>query len=183
MSFIKGNMMEKSDTKVIVIGGNHVNTLGLIRSLGKNGYPVVLLLEHCRLDWCNLRFSKYIYKKYYMEVLEDILSILRKDYWNEESKPVILCASDASICFMDRHYDELKEHFFIFNINGKQGMINHFMNKWETFPIAERSGFSVIKSCRVRTLEDIPSDVRFPCLIKGNNSISSVSCTQAQATS
>ncbi len=167
-------MMEKQNTKIIVVGGNHVNTLGLIRSLGKNGYPIVLLLEHCRLDWCNLRFSKYISKMYYMDVLEDILSILHKDYWDEESKPVVLCASDASICFLDQHYDELKEHFFIFNINGQQGMINHYMNKWNTFPIAKKSGFSVIKSCRVRTLGDIPADIHYPCLIKGNSSISSL---------
>ncbi len=161
------------DNKIIIVGGSHHNTLGLIRSLGKQGYPITVLLEHCRLDWCSLRFSRYITKLYHMDELEDILDILHKDYWDEASKPIILCSSDASICFLDSHYDELKDHFFIFNINGRQGMVNHFMHKWNTFPIAEKSGFSVIRSCQAKTLADIPKDIHFPCMIKGNSSIAS----------
>lgn len=168
-------MKEKcTDNKIIVIGGSHYNTLGLIKSLGKNGYSIIVLLEHCKLEWCSLRFSKYISELYHLDSLDNALEILRKNYWNEPNKPIILCASDASICLLDNHYDDLKDRFFIFNVNEKQGMINHYMNKWNTFSIAEESGFSIIKSYHVTNKEDIPKNISFPCLIKGNSSITSL---------
>lgn len=113
--------------KVIVIGGNHYNTLGLIRSVGEKGLPVFLFLEHQEsLANCNLRFSKYITKIYHLKDETDILKILKRDFDDEENKPVILCASDASVCLLDENYDELKDRFHFFNA-GRQGRINHFM--------------------------------------------------------
>ena len=88
--------------KIIVVGGNHPNTLGLIRSIGEKGLPVYLMLEPCStLDYCNLRFSKYITKMYLLKSEEEILTILLSDFKNEKEKPIILCGSDASISLLD----------------------------------------------------------------------------------
>lgn len=158
-------------SKIIVIGGNHPNTLGLIRSIGENGIPITLMLEPCKtLEYCSLRFSKYIQKKYFLKAEEEILEILNRDYSAEEDKPIILCASDAAISLLDTHYNELKDRFCFFNA-GVQGRINHFMNKKSMFPLAEECGLLVIKTWRVTNRNRLPSDITFPCLTKPNNSL------------
>lgn len=156
--------------KVIVIGGNHHNTLGLIRSIGEKGLPVYLFLEHQEsLVTCNLRFSKYITKMYHLKDEEEILTLLKRDFWNECSRLVILCASDASVCLLDEHYDELKDKFLFFNA-GKQGRISFFMNKLNTFPLAEKCGFKTIKTWHVKSSDNIPNDIGYPCFSKASNS-------------
>ena len=156
--------------KVIVIGGNHVNTLGLIRSIGEKGLPVYLLLEHQEnLDTCYLRFSKYITKIYHLKDETEILTILKCDFGNDEIKPVILCASDASICLLDEHYDELKDSFLFFNA-GKKGRINYFMNKNNMFSLAEKCGLRIIKTWQLKEGDIIPDDINYPCFSKPQNS-------------
>lgn len=157
-------------TKVIVIGGNHHNTLGLIRSIGEKGLPVYLFLEHQEsLATCNLRFSKYITKIYHLQDEEEIITLLKHDFGDEKHKPIILCASDASVCLLDLHYDELKGKFLFFNA-GKQGRVNFFMNKFNTFPLAEKCGFEIIKTWHVNRTDNIPKDIIYPCFSKASNS-------------
>lgn len=157
--------------KIIVIGGNHPNTLGLIRSIGEKGLPVYLMLEPCStLDYCNLRFSKYITKMYLLKSEEEVLTILHTDFKNEEERPIILCGSDASVSLLDSHYDELKDCFYFFNA-GEQGRINHFMDKINMFPLAAKCGLNVIKTWHIKDKTRIPDDITFPCLTKPNNSL------------
>ena len=159
--------------KVIVFGNAHHNTLGLVRSLGEKGIRPILLLEPCDLKFCCVRFSKYISKMHYLKSVEDGLEVLKKEYWNEKEKPVVLNAGDPSICLLDAHYDELKDHFHIFNANGEQGRINYFMDKSNQFQLAERCGLNLIKTWRVNSQCELPSDMIYPCLTKGNNSTGS----------
>ena len=156
--------------KIIVIGGNHPNTLGLIRSIGENGIPVILLLEPCEsLEYCSLRFSRYIEKKYLLKTEDEILDILKRDFYGEQEKPVILCASDASICLLDAHYDELKDKFSFFNA-GEQGLINYFMDKPNMFKKAEECGLNTIKTWHLNSSSIIPDDIKYPCFVKASNS-------------
>lgn len=159
--------------KIIIIGGNHHNTLGLIRSVGEKGLHLSVFLEPCNLKFCNLRFSKYITYFHLLETTEQIIDILREQYWDETQKPIIICGSDSSISFLDNHYDELKNHFFIFNANEEQGRINLMMDKLNTFPIAEKAGFSLIRTWHIVDNKSVPHDIKFPCIIKGNNSTKS----------
>ncbi len=162
-----------SESKVIVFGNAHPNTLGLVRSLGEKGIRPILLLEPCDLKFCCVRFSKYIAKIHYLKSVGDGLNVLRNEYCGEAKKPIILVAGDPAMCLLDTHYAELKDHFHIFNARGEQGRINFFMNKSAQFPIAEKCGLNTIKTWRIKDGAKIPDDVTYPCLMKGNNSTSS----------
>lgn len=156
--------------KIIIIGGNHYNTLGLIRSIGEMGLPVYLFLEHQdNLSHCYLRFSKYIKEIYHLSDLSEILYLLKSHFMNESSKPIILCASDASISLLDKHYNEVKDYFFFFNA-GEQGRINLFMNKTNLFDLASSSGLRVIKTWQLSGNAPIPEEIVYPCFSKPANS-------------
>lgn len=156
-------------TKVIIFGSNFLNTLGLIRSIGIKGYPVILLLEPIKKSQCYVRYSKYITKIHYLKSSEEGLLVLQNEYGNEAEMPVVLCGSDTIICMLDAHYDELKDKFHIFNA-GEQGRISYFLDKINTFPIAEECGLTLIKSWLVSDIKNLPEGITYPCLIKGNNS-------------
>lgn len=156
--------------QVIVIGGNHHNTLGLIRSTGERGLSVYVFLVGCDdISTCNLRFSKYIKKLYQLRYDEEIIDLLKKHFWNNAVKPVILCASDSSVCLLNEHYNELTDKFCFFNA-GVQGRISFFMNKMNMFPLAETCGLNIIKTWNLTKGDTIPIDMIYPCFCKANNS-------------
>ena len=101
--------------KVIVIGGFHHNTYGLIRSLGEAGIKSYVILEPChpKMNW--LFVSKYIIGNYILSEGENLVDYLLTTFSNEKVKPIIYCGSDTSISLLDNAYDVLKEKFFIFN--------------------------------------------------------------------
>ena len=103
------------NAKIIIIGINNANTLGLIRSIGISGRRPDVLLEPCNLRFCSLRFSKYIGKLHILKTTESALDVLRSEYWDECVKPVILCSSDKSVALLNEHYDELSPRFSFFN--------------------------------------------------------------------
>lgn len=108
---------------------------------------------------------------YLLSSLEESLQILKKENLKSDSKSIILSGSDSSICFLDSHYEELREKFHIFNVNGEQGGINYLVDKWNTFSIAEKNGFTLIKTWHVKDIHNLPGDIIYPCLIKANSSV------------
>lgn len=157
--------------KIIIFGGNHHNTLGLIRSVGVGGYSVHVILQKCSLSDCNLRFSKYIEKIFYIQKDEDAIKILLNYYCKDSEKKVVLCSSDSSIRTIDSHLDLLKDKFYFFNINNQQGALSEYINKSSTFSIARKAGFHLIKSWKLSSLDEVPYDIVFPCLTKPDSSL------------
>lgn len=160
--------------KVIIIGGFHHNTYGLIRSLGEVGIKSDVILEPChiRVNW--LFASRYIKNKYILSDGENLVDYLFKTYSGEKEKPVVYCGSDNSISLLDNAYDLLKDKFFIFNADGKQGRINYFMNKESMFPLAEKCGLTTIRTWHLKKDEIENANLIYPILIKPNNSLGGV---------
>ena len=165
--------MEFKKVKIFVFGVNLQNTLGLIRSMGEVGFPVILLLEPCIKSHCYVNYSKYVVKTHFLSTTEEAIDVLKKEYWNEKEPPIIYCGSDSSIALLDAHYNELKDKFRFFNVNSQQGMLNHYMDKLNQFPLAEKAGLTLIKTWHIRYPQNLPYDIVFPCLVKGNNSTTS----------
>lgn len=163
----------RSKRNVIVFGINHTNTLGLVRSLGEAGYPVTVLLEPCDLKFCPLRFSKYIKNLYHLKDRAEGIRILKDVSKSESEKPAVLCGSDSSISLIDEHYEKLQDFVEVFNANGEQGRINYFMDKANTFELAEKAGLNLIKTWHIRDVKEVPEDIVYPCITKGNNSTGS----------
>lgn len=98
------------DNQVIVIGTDHHNTLGIIRSLGEEGKLPIVMLPNLKLAF--ITKSKYINKVIWFDKPNDVIDILLRDYVNETNKAIIICAEDVSISVIDSHYDLLKNLFY-----------------------------------------------------------------------
>lgn len=159
--------------KVIVFGISLQNTLGLIRSVGEKGIPVILLLELNQYAPNYVLYSKYVTQVHKVKNGDEAIDVLLEQYLGEKEKSILLCGSDTAIAVLDANYDKLKDNFCIFNIHNQQGKINHFLNKLSTFEYAQKSGLNVIKTWHVTDIHLLPDDIVYPCLVKGNNSTGS----------
>lgn len=156
--------------KLIILGINNLNTLGLIRSLGEARQPVYLILWPSELRMCNLRFSKYITWMHHCKPGEDFIDVLKQHFWHEEHKPVLYTNCDLAQSMLDANYDELKERFHIFNAKGRQGEIIRLMDKKNTFVIAKDCGLNLIPTYYIDKTSPLPESIPYPCLIKSDNS-------------
>lgn len=156
---------------IIIFGSPLITTTSLVKSLYGQGYAIIEILEPCEKNMCSLQFSRYVDKVFFLEALEDGIDVIKK-FKNPGLKTPILCSSDSSILLLDKYYNLLKDDFHFFNAK-ESGKINIFLDKINTFPIAEKAGLTLIKTWVVSDINCLPDDITFPCLIKGNNSTKS----------
>ena len=149
--------------RAIVIGGNHHNTLGLIRGLGREGVKVSLILEYHQPENYVLK-SKYVKDYTLAKTEEDVIEALlsRKSI---KEKAVLICTSDSAASLVDRHRNELKDYFYLPGC-AEQGRLTALMNKETMSELAVECGLIVPKSVVIEPTETNLCDVIFPCITK-----------------
>lgn len=146
----------------IVVGMEHYNPLGLIRTLGQNGIdPIYIAIRHkCKLASA----SKYVSKVHFVESAQDAFNLLVNKYGNLPEKPFVLTTDDDIQSLIDLHWDNLKDRIIAFNC-GKAGRTTEFMDKKEILDCAERNGLKILKTVVVDR-GDVPNDVEYPIITK-----------------
>ncbi len=149
---------------VFVIGGNHHNTLGVIRSLGEKGIMPYVIIQ---CNECNPHVlkSKYICKSWIVEADDEVLQILRNEGKQLEQNAVLIACSDGLSSLVDLHHDELKQWY---NLPGsdEQGRITRIMDKEVMSQLARVVGFLVPKSEAFDTTKSKVIDIPQPWIIK-----------------
>lgn len=141
-----------SDNKVIVIGGDHHNTLGVIRALGTRGIkPVVVILSEDEIPYVSC--SRYIHHCLRISDLNELVPCLLNLATTNEEKPVIICCHDAMSSELDKNSKALDGHFF-FPHGPYPGSISQLMDKEVMGELAKSFGLS------------IPQKEGFPCIAK-----------------
>ena len=152
--------------KFIIIGYEHYNPLGVIRSLGENGiYPIVMILKS---DVRIASISRYIGKLHYIKSNEEAYEILMSDYGKETLKPFLIPCDDNITELLDLKYHEIKDKFYVSNAR-EAGRLSYYMNKWILCSLASRHGLNVAKSWIVKKGE-VPRDIIYPVITKPLNS-------------
>ena len=153
--------------KVILIGGNHHNGLGLARSFGVNGIKPYGVIVGEGAEHGFVRKSKYWAKTWVIKSDDEIVEFLLNAFQNEKEKPVVIPYSDGAAEEIDLNLDRLKEHFLLPSIGGQQGKIAELMDKQKQVEFAQTYGIPMAKSCVV-DLSDIrlPEDMIYPCIVK-----------------
>ena len=155
--------MEKN--KVIIIGDDHTNTLGVIRTFGENGIkPYVIIISKTKR--VAVVKSKYV-EKYWICTDENIaLLTMMSIFSDEEKKPVVIPTSDLITLKIDESYNQLSKKFIIPSINNKQGEIIKYMDKFNQYQLAKDNNINMANSIiiDINNLEE--NEIKFPCILK-----------------
>ena len=155
--------MEIIPNKIIVFGGNHHNTLGVIRSLGEAGITPILILHGTNHSF--VAQSKYISQTYYVSNEEEGVKFLIEKYTKENFKPIIICCSDGASSCIDKNYNNLSPHFIFPNAE-EEGRITLLMNKEKMRLLAEKYNLKTPQTWIISKRNPIPNNLHYPCIIK-----------------
>lgn len=155
--------MSTISNRIIVFGGNHHNTLGVIRSLGEVGCKPILILHGASNSFVSK--SKYIDKTHYVTDEKGGIALLLEQYTRENVKPIIICCSDGASSCLDENYDKLAPYFIFPNAEEK-GRITKLMNKERMRLLAEENNLRTPRTWTISKGKPIPTSISFPCIIK-----------------
>lgn len=150
--------------KVIIIGNDHVNTLGVIRTFGENGIkPYVFVVS--KTHNVSVIKSKYIYKYWICTDEEIALLTIMSVFKEETEKPVIIPTTDLATYKIDEIYDILSKNFIVPNLDGKQGNIIQLMDKYNQYNLVKKQHIKMAKS-KLIDICDSKQEFDFPCIMK-----------------
>ncbi len=153
---------------IIILGSNHHNALGLIRSLGEVGHTVYLLLLKSGFNYVNK--SSYLKSWNLIESYDEIILSVKRIVSECDTKPVMLVAGDEEATFVNQHFDELSEYCFVEGAY-TNGDIAVYHDKFKSNDLAKRFGFKIPQTWMLCNNEGIPTDLRYPVLVKAGDSI------------
>lgn len=151
-----------NERKYILLGGEHYNPLGLVRSLGIEGIRPIAIIKKAEHGLTSK--SKYISKLHLVNTNEEGLELLLKEYGNEKLKPFILTSDDQMTSMLDKNFNLLKDKFKFYNASA-EGRISKYMQKDEIMALAVECGLKVAKNWKVKD-KKIPKDITYPVLTK-----------------
>ena len=156
-------METKNEFRVVVIGGDHYNTYGIVRSLGEQSIVSdVLILGHKQKDSFVLK-SKYVANGFLCQNHGQAIEYLSKHY-DCTTKNIVICCSDEAEELIIDHYNELSNKFILPVCENPQET-KLLMNKSIIGRLAQECGIRIPESWEVVN-RIIPDDIIFPCLTK-----------------
>ncbi len=156
------------ENKVIVIGGNHHNMLGVIRALGENNVKSEIILM-CNNNKSFVDKSKYVISTNYLSTEEEIINYLlnRSNY----SKDIIIPTSDFAAFILDKNYNRLSKKYIIQNIDKKENQIVKYMDKYNQYKLLTKYDVLTPKTIKISTKKNINSIKKYPIICKPSSSI------------
>ena len=157
--------MENKD--VLVLGGNHYNTLWVVRSLGLVGFIPTLIVLNEDSDRSFVQKSKYVKKRYVVSSCDEMLSVLID--LNFDRKISLFSSSDNISDFIDKHYYVLNHKYYLPNCKNIEGALSKWMDKKVMNEAALNAGFNIPYSMELSTNEYETLNyetIKYPCIIK-----------------
>lgn len=155
--------------KVIVYGTNHYNTLNLVRSLGIEKHYVILILIKDKITFVDK--SKYVKECICVSKNTDIIDIVKSistKYSND--KIVLFTSGDDEATYVNSHFNDLNK-YVITEGGTNNNDINKYRDKNISNKLAEEIGFNVPQTYIINYCEEITNNIKYPIIVKANNSI------------
>ena len=152
------------DHKHICLVGNHVNPLGIIRSLGEEGIKPIVLL--CSEKKSFVRYSKYIGELHEFKTFQEGFEYMIKNYANETLMPFVYNGSDDVALLLDNHYEELKDHFYF---SHGPGNLKKYLQKYDITQLATKCGVKIPKE-ELLKVGVLPTSLKYPVITKAATS-------------
>lgn len=151
--------------RIIVWGSDNYNTLGVIRSLGGQGFDVTLLLNGHKIGLASA--SKYCDHVVEKSNLLGCVEYLTKNYPDEPcvtNRPLIIPGGDAVSVAMAKNYDVLNKKFYLMTTSDPKVLLK-VTDKNEMGRVAKEAGFLIPKSQKYK-VGDTSFEVPFPVILK-----------------
>ena len=148
--------------KVIIIGNDHTNTLGLTQTLGRDGFYVIVCVWGEKRDL--VKSSKYCRELYSTATPQKSVDIIIELPKEKEKIPIIASCDDAAL-ILEENKESLSNRYIIEFAKGRYS-IEELLGKDLQVELAISAGFNVPRSWLNEHLLKIPKDIEYPCLIK-----------------
>jgi predicted ATP-grasp superfamily ATP-dependent carboligase len=149
--------------KAIILGNDHTNSIGLIHSLGRCGVYTIVVVWGRKTGM--VPASKYVSEFYSAATPQACMDLIVEKFANTNDTFVVFPGCDGAAVVLEEYLDRLSTNFLFQHVNGPYSL-KELDNKNLQVEIAEKSGFRTPKSWDLKSLDDIPADIVFPCIIK-----------------
>lgn len=146
---------------VIVIGGGHHNTLGVVRALGERGVGVELITFGGQNEKY-VSSSKYVRKHTHCVNSKDIPIYLKKRQKNNGNKEVVISCADEVTEVLNDNLNTLSEHYFIPGCR-KEGVMVKLMDKTTMINMVGNYG---LHAPEIWSLPEDKDKINYPCITK-----------------
>src|SRR5580704_15378399 len=139
--------------------------LGIARSLGEKGIPVIGLSAHRGVYGEYTRYAKIMRSPDSRNEPEAFLPFLKKLGEELGGKAVIFPTRDDDVLFLDAHREELARNFEL--VIPARPALQASLNKWETYLLARRAGVASPRSWLIHNEQELHSalpEISYPCV-------------------
>lgn len=154
--------------RVLVVGGNHQNPLGVIEAFGQKGIlSDVIIMGKCKKSF--VLKSKYIARSWICHTDDDVITTIIANFTDTKNKAVAIACCDDAACLLNE-YSEILERFLYLPGTHPQGSLKRWQDKEYMTEAAAKIGMTIPKT-RVVTDKVIPADIEYPCITKSLTSV------------
>jgi predicted ATP-grasp superfamily ATP-dependent carboligase len=152
---------------IAVVMNMYYTGLGIARSLGERGVPVIGLTAKRGVFGNFTRYAKTKLSPDSQRQPEELLAFLVALGRKLGPGNVIFPTRDDDVVFLDRYRRELQEYFSL--VIPDPAVVAACLNKWETFCLAGKAGVPAPKCWMITgstDLQQIAGQVNYPCVLK-----------------
>ena len=146
----------------IVVGEEHYNPLGVVRSLGEEGvFPIAILK---RGGDPLVSRSRYVGVTHFVDDYAQAAAVLRERYADLDRRPVVIPCDDAFVRELDRDMNFYLERFIVPNAGGTNRLAP-YLEKRVQYELAAKHGLKVAPTWEISG-GAIPADISYPVITK-----------------
>ncbi len=159
--------MKKKHNNVAYVLGESINALGVIKALGRNGIPVILIHNSKDTITRISRYAKSFHSPDPVGDTESYINFLIDKQKFYEKTGVLLPTSDVTVAAVSRYREQLKNRFRF--VLPPVEIIEQVTSKEGFYQLAQKHNLPVPKTFSIKSLDDfeeIIDKINFPCAMK-----------------
>ncbi|GAB3678490.1 carboxylate--amine ligase [Salinisphaera aquimarina] len=158
------DMQRRFGTPAIVVGGG-LNGLGVVRSLGRAGVPVIVADSDAKAPGMRSRYARALrYDADTADGLSTALNSVARD--KNQDRPVLILTTEKAVAFVTREYYQLEKMFHM--TLSPPAAVQACTHKSTVMEIAQAAGLAHPRTVAVRQTADIEAikSLRPPLIVK-----------------
>lgn len=156
------------NNKILIIGGDHHNTLGLIESLALKGIKsYAIIVSHTSSSY--VLKSKFLIEGWLCHTDSNVLECMFQHFSDTNEKTIVIASNDNAASLLDNNSDVLEQYFILPNSRFK-GQLTSMMSKQYMSNLACKVGLTIPETVLVVNNE-LNDNVDFPCITKAISSV------------